>query len=153
MRLYLTEIGRVNLLTKKQEQTLSRQIEEWKHLEAVETELEALTDGPVNAWMCVLHLIRRLGQLGPIVDAVCRYNATPRPETLTDVLIDEKLSEHIDGVLPEEMLLFAAEILNREPEDVKQCLIELSLAIRCFRWRLRMCSLHPLQSGNCKTWS
>ncbi len=130
MRLYLMEIGRVNLLTKKQEQTLSREIEEWKHLEAVETELEALTDGPVNTWMCVLHLIRRIGQLGPIVDAVCRYNATLRPETLTDVLNDEELSEHIDGVLPEEMLLFAAEILNREPEDVKQGLIELSLAIR-----------------------
>ena len=130
MRLYLMEIGRVNLLTKKHEQTLSRQIEEWKHLEAVETELEALTDGSLSAWMCVLHLIRRLGQLGPIVDAVCRYSTTPRPETLTDVLIDEELSARIDGVLPEEMLLFAAEILNREPEDVKQGLIELSLAIR-----------------------
>ena len=39
MRLYLVEIGRVNLLTKKQEQTLARQIEEWKHLEAIETEV------------------------------------------------------------------------------------------------------------------
>ena len=130
MRLYLMEISRVNLLTKKHEQTLSRQIEEWKHLEAVDTELEALTDGSLSAWMCVLHLIRRIGQLGPIVDAVCRYSATPRPETLTDVLIDEELSARIDGVLPEEMLLFAAEILNREPEDVKQGLIELSLTIR-----------------------
>ena len=70
--------------------------------------------------MCVLHLIRRIGQLGPIVDAVCRYNAMRISETLTDVLIDEELSERIDGVLPEEMLLFTAEILNREPEDVKQ---------------------------------
>ena len=130
MRLYLMEISRVNLLTKKQEQTLARQIEEWKHLEAVETELEALTDGSLDAWMCVLHLIRRIGQLGPIVDAVCRYHAMRISETLTDVLIDEELSERIDGVLPEEMLLFAAEILNREPEDVKQGLIELSLAIR-----------------------
>ena len=130
VRLYLMEISRVNLLTAKQEQTLARQIEEWKHLEAIETELEALTDGSLSAWMCVLHLIRRIGQLGPIVDAVCRYSATPRPETLTDVLIDEELSERIDGVLPEEMLLFAAEILNREPEDVKQGLIELSLALR-----------------------
>ena len=130
VRLYLMEIGRVNLLTKKQEQTLARQIEEWKHLEAIETELEALTDGSPNAWMCVLHLIRRIGQLGPIVDAVCRYSATPRPDTLTDVLIDEELSARIDGVLSEEMLLFAAEILNREPEDIKQGLIELSLAVR-----------------------
>ena len=130
MRLYLMEIGRVNLLTKKQEQTLARQIEEWKHLEAIETEVEALTDGSLNAWMCVLHLIRRIGQLKPITDSVCRYNATPRPETLADVLIDEDLSERIDGVLPEEMLLFAAEILNGEPEEVKRELIELSLAIR-----------------------
>ena len=130
MRLYLMEIGRVNLLTKKQEQTLARQIEEWKHLEAIETEVEALTDGSLNAWMCVLHLIRRIGQLGPIVDAVCRYHATLRPETLTDVLTDEELSERIDGVLSEEMLLFAAEIVNGEPEDVKRELIELSLAIR-----------------------
>ena len=80
--------------------------------------------------MCVLHLIRRIGRLGPIVDAVCRYHAMRISGTLTDVLIDEKLSEIIDGVLPEEMLLFAAEILNREPEDVKQGLIEVSLAIR-----------------------
>ena len=81
--------------------------------------------------MCVLHLIRRIGQLGPIVDAVCRYQRNAAfPETLADVLIDEELSERIDGVLPEEMLLFAAEILNREPEEVKQGLIELSLAIR-----------------------
>ena len=130
MRLYLMEIGRVNLLTKKQEQTLSRQIEEWKHLEAVETEVEALTDGSLSAWMCVLHLIRRIGQLEPLADSVCRYSATPRPETLTDVLNDEELFERIDGGLPEEMLLFAAEILNGEPEDVKRELIELSLAIR-----------------------
>ena len=130
MRPYLMEIGRVNLLTKKQEQTLARQIEEWKHLEAIETELEALTDGSLNAWMCVLHLIRRIGQLRPMVDAVCRYHAMRISETLTDVLIDEDLSERIDGVLPEEMLFFAAEILNGEPEDVKQGLIELSLAIR-----------------------
>ena len=130
MRLYLMEISRVNLLTKKQEQTLARQIEEWKHLEAVETELEALTDGSLSAWMCVLHLIRRIGQLEPITDSVCRYNASPNPETLTDMLIDEELSERIDGVLPEEMLLFSAEIVNGEPEDVKQGLIELSLAIR-----------------------
>ena len=130
MRPYLMEIGRVNLLTKKQEQTLSRQIEEWKHLEAIETELEALTNGSLNAWMCVLHLIRRIGQLRPMVDAVCRYHAMRISETLTDVLIDEDLSERIDGVLPEEMLFFAAEILNGEPEDVKQGLIELSLAIR-----------------------
>ena len=130
MRPYLMEIGRVNLLTKKQEQTLARQIEEWKHLEAIETELEALTNGSLNAWMCVLHLIRRIGQLRPMVDAVCRYHAMRISETLTDVLIDEDLSERIDGVLPEEMLFFAAEILNGEPEDVKQGLIELSLAIR-----------------------
>ena len=130
MRLYLMEISRVNLLTKKQEQTLARQIEEWKHLEAIETEVEALTDGSLDAWMCVLHLIRRIGQLGPMVDAVCRYHAMRTSETLTDVLIDEDLSERIDGVLPEEMLLFAAEIVNGEPEDVKQGLIELSLAIR-----------------------
>ena len=130
MRLYLMEIGRVNLLTKKQEQTLSRQIEEWKHLEAVETEVEALTDGSLSAWMCVLHLIRRIGQLEPLADSVCRYSATPNPETLTDVLNDEELFERIDGGLPEEMLLFAAEILNGEPEDVKRELIELSLAIR-----------------------
>ncbi len=130
VRLYLMEIGRVNLLTKKQEQTLAREIEEWKHLEAIETELEALTDGSLSAWMCVLHLMRRIGQLGPIVNAVCRYHAMRISETLTDVLNDEELSECIDGVLPEEMLLFAAEILDGEPEDVKQGLIELSLAIR-----------------------
>ena len=130
VRLYLMEIGRVNLLTKKQEQTLARQIEEWKHLEAIETELEALTNGSLSAWMCVLHLIQRIGQLGPMVNAVCRYHAMRTSETLTDVLIDEDLSERIDGMLPEEMLLFAAEILNGEPEDVKQGLIELSLAIR-----------------------
>ena len=148
MRLYLVEISRVNLLTAKQEQTLARQIEEWKHLEAVKTELEALTDGSVNAWMCVLHLIRRIGQLVPIVDAVCRYSATPRPETLTDVLNDEKLSEHIDGVLPEEMLLFAAEILNREPEDVKQGLIELSLALRLLPMEGSGCVRHiPCNQG------
>ena len=149
------EIGRVNLLTKKQEQTLARQIEEWKHLEAIETELEALTDGSPNAWMCVLHLIQRIGQLGPIVDAVCRYHAMRISETLTDVLIDEKLSEHIDGVLPEEMVaLRSGDCEQGSHEDVKQGLIELSLAIRAASDRGCGCVRHiPCNQGAAKTWS
>ena len=70
------------------------------------------------------------------------------------MLIDEELSERIDGVLPEEMLLFTAEILNREPEDVKQGLIELSLAIRLLPMETpdvfeTSCS----NQTSCKTWS
>ena len=65
------------------------------------------------------------------------------------------LSERIDGVLPEEMLLFAAEILNREPEDVKQGLIELSLAIRLLPTETRGCVRDILlgNRGSCMTWS
>ena len=116
MRLYLMEIGRVNLLTKKQEQTLARQIEEWKHLEAVQKQIcrgcpqAGSSYGRVSERMDVRSSPDTANRPTG-AHSGCRLplqlDAMRISETLTDVLIDEELSERIDGVLPEEMLLFA----------------------------------------------
>ena len=130
VRMYLREIGRVGLLKAADERKLAREMEEWKHIELVEQELESLIGKRPRAWMCVHQFMINIHGSLPLLDAFCRYHAVKKPTTLYQMLTDEDLTECLDGELPEELLNFVAEILNREPDDVKAEIKELSLNSR-----------------------
>ncbi len=108
-------------------------------------ELRAVQRTKIRSWQCVHILLTKIGKSQPLIDALCRYTPeckhnirceTPlckdhvyitKPETLHDFMTNEALIERLDGELPEELLNFVAEILNREPEDVNPEIRELSL--------------------------
>lgn len=129
-RMYLTEIGRVALLNADGERKLAREMEEWKHIDRIEEELQSILSDHPGAWQVIHQFLTSLAASEPLLGALCRYHAVPEPETLTELHCNQELAEHIAGELPEEILNFAAEILNREPDDIKEEIRELSLNIR-----------------------
>ena len=131
IRMYLREIGRVSLLKKSDERTLARRIEACKYIQTVEGELaEAEVEQPLRAWVIIAYMVKRLGENMPLLNALCRYIGFEGKPTLSDVMADPVLREALDGELPEEMQNFVAEMLNKEPEDVKAELRRLALDSR-----------------------
>ena len=129
-RMYLTEIGRVALLNAAGERKLAREMEEWKHIDRIEEELQSILGERPCAWQVINQFLISLAASEPLLGAFCRYHAVPKPETLAELHCNQELVEHLAGELPEEILNFASEILNREPDDIKEEIRELSLNIR-----------------------
>ena len=128
--MYLREIGRVGLLKAADERKLAREMEEWKHIDKVEEELSSIMSRRPRAWQTVHQFLVNLSASEDLLDAFCRYHALRKPVTLQEMLTDEDLTDALNGELPEEMLNFIAEILNREPDDIKEEIRELSLNSR-----------------------
>ncbi len=109
VRMYLREIGKVDLLTKADEVVLSRMVESAVWLERIEWGLrglvvipknrEQLPDEapPVDAVRIVAVVLRGLGKLAPVADQVATFLGKPRPVTLEQLLIDDEIRELING--------------------------------------------------------
>ena len=129
-RMYLSEIGRVALLNADGERKLAREIEEGKHIDRIEEELRSILGECPGAWQVINQFLISVAASEPLLGALCRYHAVPKSETLAELHRNQELAEHLAGEVPEEILNFAAEILNREPDDIKEEIRELSLNIR-----------------------
>ena len=143
VRMYLREIGRVGLLKAEDERRLAREMEEWKHIEKVEEELQAILSLRPRSWQTVHQFLINVAASQALIGPICAYNdpeienkldfyrhPIDKPETLREMLESENLTKRLSGEMPEEMLNFVAEILNREPDDIKEEIRELSLNSR-----------------------
>jgi RNA polymerase primary sigma factor len=130
IRMYLHEIGRVSLLKKADERTLARRIEACKHVKIMEAELTPFGGVVPRGWMCMLQLLRRTWEAESLVDALSRYLGLKGHRSLMEVMSAPGLRDALDGELPDEMVNFVAEILNMEPEQVKEDIQQLSLDSR-----------------------
>ena len=107
VRMYLREIGDVQLLSKADEGMLSQRVESANWLERIEWGIRGtlLTEygfkeyprnrdqlpdnpSPVAAVDVVAIVLRRLSRLGEIADHVASYMAKPKPVTLEQLLVD-----------------------------------------------------------------
>ena len=130
VRMYLREIGRVSLLKAADERILARRLEACKYVERLEAELASVDGRPPRAWMCMVELLKRVCDAEPLVDTLGRYLGVEGERTLPEVMTDPTLREALDGNLPEEMLNFTADILNKEPDEAKKDIQALSLDSR-----------------------
>ncbi len=109
VRMYLREIGKVDLLTKQDEMVLSRTVEAAIWLERIEWHQRGLVDiprnreqlpdeaPPVPATSIVAVALRGLGQLHPVADQIAVFLGRPHPMTLEQLLRDFELRELISG--------------------------------------------------------
>ena len=130
VRMYLREIGRVSLLKAADERILARRMEACKHIQKIEKDILELEGRQPRAWMSMLYMMKRLGDSEPLIDAVSRYVGLDGKRTLPEIISAPDMRDALDGELPEEMLNFIGDTLNREPEDVKLDLRVLSLDSR-----------------------
>ena len=74
--------------------------------------------------------MKRLCEAEPLVDALSRYLGLEGKRDLPEVISHPTLREALDGELPEEMLNFVGDFLNKEPGDAKADIRALSLGSR-----------------------
>ena len=130
VRMYLREIGRVNLLKAKEERILARALEACKYIQQIEADYNNEEGHPPRAWQCVAILLRELSEAEPLAAAVSKYAHFETSLTLPELMSLPEMREALDGELPEEMLHFLSELLNREPDEVKAEVQALSLNSR-----------------------
>jgi RNA polymerase primary sigma factor len=118
VRMYLREIGRVYLLTSKDERVLARKMEGGKHLEKLEQGLMANESRTPRAWEISCALLDRLVRTSPLVSALCEALGLPRNLTLSQITDHAKLRAAIDAELDPELMLQLAATLGVEEENV-----------------------------------
>ena len=130
VKIYLGEIGAVDLLTRQQEWTLARRIEAGVHVDRIEEELEGSLGVSPTAWQVVHRLLTLVCDARSLADAIGRYVGSQTGTTLSGVMFDPAFREAVDADGSEEILNFLAEVMNTEPEIVRDGIIALSLNSR-----------------------
>ena len=127
VRMYLREIGRVRLLTSKDERVLARKIEGGKHLDGLESELVELEGRQPRPWEITSGLLHRMVAASPLVDALGEQLGLPDNLTLSQVTELPKLRDAIDAEVSVDMLANIAETMTEDPDDIYKQVINLSL--------------------------
>ena len=131
VRMYLREIGRVYLLTSKDERVLARKMEGGKHLEKLERSLTESEGRPPQAWELSCALLYRMVDSAPLVGALGEALGLPRSPTLSQITDHPKLRAAIDAEIDLELMAQLSLTLELDPEDLgeaaKKMVIQLSL--------------------------
>ena len=125
VRAYLREIGRVKLLTFKDEQRLARQMEEAQRLKEMDARISARTGRPASDAELHAALLAELAELRPVLAlAVELAGLEGTPETLAD---DPRLRALIDGTPAPELVERLAADRGLSAEDAAAQAITLSV--------------------------
>ena len=146
VRMYLREIGRVDLLTSADERRLARQLEGLNHLLKLEAELaesaaaaaaEVVVDDffpaeeivPLEgaAWEAVMLLLARIANAAPLVRSLARYLDLNAGMGLGEVKESQELRAAIDAEVAPAMVEQVAKDLGISPEVTYQRIVQLSL--------------------------
>ncbi len=143
VRMYLREIGRVDLLTSADERRLARELEGLNHLNKLEQELaEQLTsEDPIvelmvgdeamglesSAWEAAMLLLARIANAAPLVRSLARYLELDESMSLAEVKTSPELRKAIDAEVAPAMVERVASDLDITEEIAYQRIVQLSL--------------------------
>lgn len=127
VRMYLREIGRVQLLTSKDERVLARKMEGGKNLDQLVKQLTRDSGRSVSAWEMTLELLNRLIQAKPVIKSLANRLGLPEDMTLSQIMSDQKLREATDEILDLNLTENVSADLKLEIEEGTKSIVELSL--------------------------
>ena len=130
VRMYLREIGRVPLLKASEERTLARDMESGRHIQEIEKALTSPEGREPKAWQIVIQLLDRICKSEPLGNAIKKYIALDDKLTIDVFVNNQDLRKALDGDLPEELLNFVSDVLNKEPDEVKEDIRSFSTETR-----------------------
>ncbi len=132
VRMYLREIGRVDLLNARQEKNLARKAEGWKQLHELELQIRQTTGRNASIADVAIHLLNKLTTHCELANVIIEHLELETPCTLLTLKEDPDVQKTIDIEMHHELAEQFAVTLGREPEDVEREIIEFSLQ----RWLL-----------------
>ena len=135
VRMYLREIGRVNLLTAKDERDLSRQMEEGNWIRDFEEEWWLLVGRWPNALEITIYLLLQLEYLLPDV-AVVAEEIGKQDLPLFDLIQDADFRDHVDGEMDAELRSALEATLEYEEALAEERLVQVSVVTHMWPPRL-----------------
>ena len=135
VRMYLREIGRVNLLTAKDERDLSRQMEEGNWIRDFEEEWWLLVGRWPNALEITIYLLLQLEYLLPDV-AVVAEELGKQDLPLFDLIQDADFRDHVDGEMDAELRSALETTLGYEEALAEERLVQVSVVTHMWPPRL-----------------
>ena len=130
VRMYLREIGRVTLLTAKDERWLAQALESMKHVERLERELASPWGTPPKARNIMLQLLAECSQLGFVAEAVAWKQELSLPISLSEMVHNQQFRAVVDVAIDHQKMQVLADHVGRSLEDIEAGVIRLSLNSR-----------------------
>jgi RNA polymerase primary sigma factor len=127
VRMYLREIGRVGLLTAKDERFLARGMEISQKLSDIQAEMTVQAGRLPTAADTTRELLSRLGSQHEVASAIAGFIGLPKNVTLGTVLGIPELRELIDGSHNDDLLAFLSDAFNCELEPAQKMVKDLSI--------------------------
>jgi RNA polymerase primary sigma factor len=127
VRLYLHEIGKVRLLTARDERDLAKKIELAKRLKEVRHSLQdqhGQLPAPADIF---INSLNEIGQSAKLVQALQEELNIKKTDSVIDSINDTKLRETIDGVITQELVQAIAKKIEKSVPEAEQSLINFSL--------------------------
>jgi RNA polymerase primary sigma factor len=128
IRMYLRQIGRVSLLTAKEEKVLARNKEEKDYINAIKQEYLTNWGRPASAVDVITVVLQRLVRVLPLLTIVEEQLETTSDECLTKRLSNPKLRAAIDRELTEQFIMPLSEAMEDTPPAVELMVKDLSTA-------------------------
>jgi RNA polymerase primary sigma factor len=127
IQIYFHEIGKVSLLTIKEERSLAGKIEEATYLKKIEQdELESCNGLPPEA-AAMLHILRHMIASLSIINSIVQRRGLIHGESFNQTIRNAKLTEFVDGVMEDEFMESIATDNHTTSSDVWRDCIDLSV--------------------------
>jgi len=130
VRMYLHEIGKVSLLTAREEKVLASSIEEAKYLERIEERYFQLYDAYPSPVRIVIFLLHNLVTAKWLVDSITKAVELQETKGFFSRLYDPKLWAAIDRVIDPELVKSIADDTGKDNQEIEQAITVLSVRRR-----------------------
>jgi len=127
VRMYLHEIGRVHLLTAKDEKVLARKMERGKRIKDIKRDYLEKHGRSPSATEVMLAILDELRQASIIINTLQRELGLSPTAGFIESISNPKLQESIDGEINQQLVQDIAYQIGRLPHEAEQLLIKLSL--------------------------
>ena len=127
VRMYLHEIGKVSLLTFRDERALARRIEEAKYLEKIEDAYFHRYNTYPSPARISLYLLRHILAAKPIIDAFAEKLEFTPTNSFVKRIRDSKLREVIDGVMNQDLINAISKVTGKSIPEVERSIVYLSI--------------------------
>ncbi|MFC1932677.1 RNA polymerase sigma factor RpoD [Chloroflexota bacterium] len=127
VRLYLHEIGKVHLLTAKDERDLAQKIEAAKRIKEIKQDYLPRYGKSPSATEIILTMLKEVGQATPIIRLLQeQLDLTPITNFIGNIS-EPNLQENITGVMNQQLIQAIANKIDKPMPETEQLLINLSL--------------------------
>ena len=130
VRMYLREIGGVDLLTAEDERVLARAMELERHLDDIEATLSEPQGRVPRASAVVKEILSRLARQQAAASAICRFVGLRGDMPLSVIMTDPELRALIDGPDNEQLIKYMHDTLQINLEEVQPTLVQVSVLSR-----------------------